>query len=84
MAEVARCESTFRQTLPTGQVLRGRVNSSDVGVMQINEYYHLKTAQSLGINIYSIDGNLAYGRYLYNRQGTQPWGASQPCWGYRS
>ena len=37
-------------------------NAVDVGVMQINEDYHLDTAQSLGMNIYSIDGNLAYAR----------------------
>ena len=82
MFEVARCESTFRQNDPiTGQPLRGVVNSSDVGVMQINEYYHLDRAERLGYNIYTLEGNLDYARYLYERKGTQPWQASQPCWG---
>lgn len=82
MAEVARCESTFRQVdTDTGQPLRGRVNSYDVGVMQINELYHLNRAEELGYNIYTLKGNLGFARHLYERQGTQPWTASQPCWG---
>jgi len=82
MAEVARCESTFRHINPTtGNVLRGRVNSSDVGVMQINTYYHNQTAERLGLDLLDIDDNLAYARYLYEREGTQPWSASRPCWG---
>ena len=28
----------------------------------------------------SIYGNMAYARDLYERQGTQPWSASAPCW----
>jgi hypothetical protein len=82
MAEIARCESTFRHTLSNGTVLRGRVDNADVGVMQINERYHLATANKYGIDIQTIDGNLAYARYLYNKQGTQPWNASAPCWAY--
>ena len=80
MAEVARCESTFRHYDENGNVLRGVVNRSDVGVMQINEYYHLKRSKELGINIYSIEGNVEYARYLYDKQGLQPWRASSRCW----
>jgi hypothetical protein len=80
MAEVARCESRYRQFGSNGNVLRGIQVSQDVGVMQINETYHLKAAQKLGYNIYTLDGNLAYGQYLYEKQGTQPWSASAPCW----
>lgn len=81
MAEVSFCESTHRQFDENGNVLRGKVNSKDVGVMQINEYYHLDTAQRLGINIYTLEGNLEYGRYLYETQGVAPWVHSSGCWG---
>lgn len=80
MIDVARCESQFRQHDANGNALRGIVNSQDVGVMQINEKYHAATALKLGIDIYSLEGNLAYGRYLYETQGTRPWVHSSKCW----
>lgn len=80
MAQVARCESTFRHTLADGSVLRGRVDNDDLGVMQINLRYHATQAEELGIDLYDIEGNLAYARYLYEKKGTQPWNASAPCW----
>lgn len=42
MVEISRCESQFRQYEKDGSVLRGRVNNMDVGIFQINEYYHLE------------------------------------------
>ncbi len=80
LVEIARCESTFRQFDQNGQVLRGRVNPGDVGVMQINEKYHADEAVKMGLNIYTVEGNVAFGRYLYDKYGAQPWGASSPCW----
>jgi hypothetical protein len=79
MAHIAGCESRYRQ-YKSGQVLRGEGNNYDVGVMQINELYHADTALKLGINIYSIDGNVAYARYLYEREGAKPWMSSSACW----
>lgn len=81
LAEIARCESQFRQFDKNGEVLRGVVNDRDVGVMQINEYYHLETAEKTNIDIYTLEGNLEYGRKLYEKFGTDPWNASKPCWG---
>lgn len=80
LAEIARCESTFRQYNTDGSVLRGKVNSDDVGVMQINEYYHAESAVRLGYNVYTLEGNLAFGKRLYEKYGTSPWSASAPCW----
>jgi hypothetical protein len=60
--------------------MRGRQVPTDVGVMQINEYYHGKAAQKLGIDLHTLDGNLEYAKYLYDTQGTNPWSASAPCW----
>ncbi|MBA3733026.1 hypothetical protein H0W91_01485 [Patescibacteria group bacterium] len=81
MIRIAKCESTFRQLDKDGKVHRGIVNSRDVGVMQINEHYHLDQANKKDLNIYTIEGNTAYARDLYNREGTQPWSSSKPCWG---
>lgn len=81
LIQVARCESTFRHTLADGTVLRGKVDSRDTGVMQINTGYHGVTAEKLGLDLENIYDNMAYARDLYEKQGTQPWNASRPCWG---
>jgi len=81
LADIAWCESRYRQFTPKGDILRGEVNSQDIGVMQINERYHLKTAQDLDLNLYSLEGNLAYAKYLYEKKGTAPWIHSKKCWG---
>lgn len=80
LAEVAYCESRFTQFNKDGSVLRGRVNRADVGVMQINEKYHAAAAVRLGYDLYTLEGNIAYARYLYDTQGTRPWVHSSPCW----
>jgi hypothetical protein len=80
MIHIARCESTFRHTLADGTVLTGRVDSDDTGVMQINKRYHGKRAKELGLDLSDMYDNMAFARDLYERQGTQPWSASAPCW----
>lgn len=80
LAEVARCESTFRQVGKDGQPLRGIVNKSDVGLMQVNEYYHGQKAEDLGYDLTTVNGNLAYAKYLYDKEGLAPWSASAKCW----
>ena len=80
MAEIARCESRFKQFDNDGSIHRGTGNRSDLGVMQVNEYYHGKTARTLGLDLYTIQGNVAYAKYLYGKEGTRPWISSSPCW----
>ncbi len=81
LAEVARCESHFTHINPaTNSVIRGRVNNRDVGVMQINEYYHSTTAKKMGLNLLNFKDNMEYARYLYEKEGTRPWNASKACW----
>lgn len=81
LVQIARCESRFRQNdSTTGSVLRGIVNSNDVGVMQINTFYHAASARALGMDLYTLEGNLTYARNLYEREGTKPWNASRACW----
>ena len=80
LIEIARCESTFTHIGKDGNVIRGKANSADIGVMQINEKYHLITAEKLGYDIYTMEGNVAYAKYLYEKFGSTPWSASSKCW----
>ncbi|MEO8638200.1 MAG: hypothetical protein ABI430_04865 [Candidatus Taylorbacteria bacterium] len=80
MVQIAKCESAFRQIDSAGNILRGRVNRQDIGVMQINEAYHAKESKKLGYDIYSLEGNMEYARYLYEKKGSQPWNSSSACW----
>lgn len=81
MVAIAGCESHFRHVDTHGNIIRGEVNPDDVGVMQINEHYHGAKAKSKGIDLYTLQGNLAYARLLYEDKGTAPWNASKGCWG---
>lgn len=81
MVDIAKCESHFRQFNKDGDVYRGKENDHDVGVMQVNEDFHLSVSKKLGFDIYTLDGNMEYARYLYEKEGTAPWSSSKPCWG---
>lgn len=80
LAEIARCESRFRQYNEDGAVLHGKVNKGDIGIMQINKYYHAENADKLGYDIYSVKGNVAYAKKLYDKYGDDPWSSSLKCW----
>jgi hypothetical protein len=80
LAEIARCESRYRHFDSKGNILKGVKNSYDRGVMQINIWYHGKTAEKLGLDVHNLDDNVAYARYLYEKEGAKPWMASSPCW----
>lgn len=80
LKKIALCESQNRQFSGEGVVLRGHVNPQDVGLMQINEKYHLQAAQNLGFNIYTLEGNIGYTKHLYATQGVKPWVHSSSCW----
>lgn len=81
MVKIAECESQFRQFDKDGNVLSGVQNNLDKGVYQINEKYHLEASKKFGVDIYTLEGNIAYAKYLYATQGTKPWGWSRGCWG---
>jgi hypothetical protein len=80
MISVARCESNFRHTDRDGNILRGLANRQDVGIMQINERFHLEKSTKLEMDIYTLEGNLQFARYLYRKEGVKPWFASKRCW----
>lgn len=80
LADIAWCESRFRHYDADGNLHRGEVNNRDVGVMQINERFHLNQALKFGYDIYTLKGNMAYAKYLYDKEGTVPWNSSSKCW----
>ncbi|MFH1472968.1 MAG: hypothetical protein ABIF06_00950 [bacterium] len=80
LAQIAKCESRYRHLNSRGEVLKGEKNRYDIGVMQINVLYHAEDANELGLDVYTLDGNAAYARYLYERQGVKPWMSSSACW----
>lgn len=77
MANIASCESQFRQLNKDGSALRGFQNNLDVGVFMVNEYYHKKEATSLGLNLEKLEDNVAFARVLYDRNGTRDWNWSK-------
>lgn len=80
MAAIAKCESGFTQFNADGSVLNGG-SGGMLGVFQVNRSVHAKFALTLGDDINTLAGNLAYARYLYNQEGTDPWNSSKSCWG---
>lgn len=81
MLRIAQCESGMRQFGPDGRVLSGAVHPPDKGVFQINTRVHGPTAHSRGVDLHMTRGNIAFTRYLYDKEGTRPWLASKGCWG---
>jgi hypothetical protein len=80
MYAIAGCESGYRQYNTDGSILRN-THSSALGLFQIMQSTHEKTAAQLGIDIYTMQGNAAYAKYLYDQEGTAPWNSSKACWG---
>ena len=38
--------------------------------------------ETVGYDIYTLEGNIGFGKYLYKNYGLNPWGASFNCWKY--
>lgn len=67
----------------TDAVLHGVVNSKDIGLCQINEYWNGKEAEDLGFDIYTEEGNILMANHMYEVLGFKPWSSSKACWGKR-
>lgn len=84
---IADCESgngktgTGSQLNKNGQVVLN-VNTNgtvDIGKYQINTI-HEAEATKLGFNLFTLEGNTAYAKYMYANYGTGDWASSQGCW----
>jgi hypothetical protein len=74
MIKIAKCESGFRQYNNDGSVMISK-NGLYIGVFQIDPKIHNDFAKSMGMDIFTLDGNLAYAKYLKSRSGANPWPA---------
>ncbi len=82
LKKICTCESGLTHFKSDGEtVLRGVINRHDIGICQINEYYHQKRIDALGLNIYKYEDNISFAKDLYNRLGSAPWIWSKSCWG---
>ncbi len=80
MIAIAQCESEFKQFTKHGAPVKNP-KSSAIGIFQVMSSLHTGTASTLGLDIKTVEGNAAYARYLYEKEGTRPWNASKACWG---
>lgn len=78
--EIARCESDYVHYKKNGSVLTGRIDPRDTGLFQINTRWNGDEARKLGMDIYTLEGNISFARYLFNKRGTRDWKASAGCW----
>jgi hypothetical protein len=74
---VCGCESGHRQYREDGTLLVSDTNDS--GYCQINGI-HKPEAASLGMNIETLEGNIKFANFLFDREGYTPWEASRSCW----
>ena len=81
LSRIALAESGFRQFQEDGGVLRGTINSKDIGIFQISETYWLEKSLKLGYDIYTTRGNTDMAIWIFNNYGTQPLFWSKHIWG---
>ena len=91
LADISAAESHFNQWKPSvsrdsirpgcDDVERNENTNGtyDLGVMQINSI-HKARADSLGIDICTLGGNLLFAQKLYDTEGERPWISSQAVW----
>jgi hypothetical protein len=64
-----------------GQIItNSNGNSTDIGIAQINTYYHGKQATKMGFDLTKEQDNIAFAIWLFETQGSEPWSASRSCW----
>lgn len=56
--------------------------STDIGPLQINDYYNESAMEKQGLDISKPLDNLQFGLQMMSKQGTNPWKASEKCWKY--
>lgn len=69
---ISYCETNIRHKVG-GKTIRGVVDNRDRGLLQINMFYHNKSAVARGFELNRLDGNIGYGILLYQEQGATPW-----------
>jgi hypothetical protein len=72
MIEIAKCESGLHQYNDDGSLVAG-YQGLYIGIFQIDKNIHGEYAKSLGMDIETVEGNMAYARRLYEARGSKPW-----------
>lgn len=78
MIDIAKCETSFRQYTASGETLKDPTGSY-IGLFQIDEQAHFIAAWGQNFNLYTLEGNMGYARYLYGKIGTRPWKGCVPA-----
>ena len=70
-----------RQFREDGSLLVGYPNPNDVGACQINLPLWGEKSKTLGYDVInSYFGNIGFAKWLYDKQGMNPWIYSKKCW----
>lgn len=77
LMKICKAESSGKQFAANGNVIRGKVNPSDIGICQINEPTWNDKARKLGYDIYTEKGNEDMAIYIFVNYGTAPWNSSR-------
>ncbi len=81
VTRIIQCESKSNPNARGyNRTKEGIVWSTDYGPLQINNFYHQKKMQEMGLNIEAWGDSLEYGIALLAKEGTRHWKASQYCW----
>lgn len=79
LVAIAQCESGLQQYYPNGELVVN-TQSGAMGIFQ-EMPFHQTLANKMGLDLTQAKDNIEYGVWLYNKFGTAPWLASEPCWG---
>lgn len=78
---VIKCESELYGSAINHNLDKdGNVWSTDWGYLQINDYFHKKPMDKLGLDITNPFDSLEYGVMMMSRDGLGAWKASRTCW----
>lgn len=86
LIKICTCESgqgtgkPQQYNIRTGEVLRGEINSQDIGMCQINLFWNGETAKKMGLDLFKESDNITFANWLYTTQGAEPWNWSKGCW----
>src|SRR3990167_10830641 len=73
VSRIIACESSWNP-------LAYNHKSHDSGLMQINLYFHAKTAEAMNLDLSKTEDNIKYGLHLMKTNGTRDYLASAHCW----
>ena len=71
------CESSGKENA----VHKNNNGTTDLGIFQVNSI-HIPEAQSMGLDLTTRAGNLAFAVTLIKKNGLRDWEFSRHCWSY--